>query len=610
MHGVESDNLDDVGLALKNAFAIVTLSALLSACAVAPKQQQPAQDLSDQPLAAAEARDHPDQAKEGEQAEKLPNVEMTPAMMAQLMQAEMAYKNGDWQGPYLTMMSLAQQTKDPRLAKRAAEMALSAKQADDALAAVKLWRQYAPDSEEASQYYLGLVILSDNLGEAESILKQRLADATPAARGLVMFQMQQLLLRAKDKEAAGAMLERLVAPYPNLMETHVVLAQAALARNDKAAAKREAQAALQLKPDSEIAALTAAQVSEDEGGAIKVLKDFLAAHPEAREVRSAYARLLVNEKQYEAARQEFLTLDKAQPDNPGTLYALGILSMQMNDRPAAEKYFSRFVDLMDKAPEDERDPTKAVMILSQIAEERGDYKAAADWLDRLDSEDPKVQFGAELRRAQLTAKQGDVAGARKLLGTLKTDDKTEQAQIVLVEAQILRDAGQAKDAFKLMEQGVKRFPDNMDFLYDYALMAEKMGKTAVMEKALRKVIAKSPDNMQAYNALGYSLADRNIRLKEAYRLISKALKMAPGDPFILDSMGWVNYRLGKLDEAETHLRKAYAVRNDPEIAVHLGEVLWKKGQKEDARKLWREAQAKDPKNDALKSTLARLHQTL
>ena len=595
---------------MKNAFAIVTLSALLSACAVAPKQQQPAPDLSDQPLAAAETRDHPDQAKEGEQAEKLPNVEMTPAMMSQLMQAEMAYKNGDWQGPYLTMMSLAQQTKDPRLAKRAAEMALSAKQADDALAAVKLWRQYAPDSEEASQYYLGLVILSDNLGEAENILKQRLADATPAARGLVMFQMQQLLLRAKDKEAASAMLERLVAPYGNLMETHVVLAQAALARNDKAAARREAQTALQLKPDSEIAALTAAQVSEDEGGAIKVLKDFLAAHPEAREVRSAYARLLVNEKQYEAARQEFLTLDKAQPDNPGTLYALGILSMQMNDRTAAEKYFSRFVDLMDKAPEDERDPTKAVMILSQIAEERGDYKAAADWLDRLDTEDPKVQFGAELRRAQLTAKQGDVAGARKLLGTLKTDDKTEQAQIVLVEAQILRDAGQAKDAFKLMEQGVKRFPGNTDFLYDYALMAEKMGKMAVMEKALRKVIAKSPDNMQAYNALGYSLADRNIRLKEAYQLISKALKMAPGDPFILDSMGWVNYRLGKLDEAETHLRKAYAVRNDPEIAVHLGEVLWKKGQKEDARKLWREAQAKDPKNDALKSTLARLHQTL
>jgi predicted Zn-dependent protease len=189
-----------LGFALKNAFAIVTLSALLSACAVAPKQQ-PAQDTSDQPLAAAEAQRRGAQ-DEPKSEENVPNVAMTSTMMSQLMQAEMAFKNGDWQGPYITLLSLAQQTKDPRLAKRAAEMALSAKQADDALAAVRLWRQFSPNSDEANQYYLGLVILSDKLGEAENILKQRLADATPGARGLVMFQMQQLLLRAKDKEAA------------------------------------------------------------------------------------------------------------------------------------------------------------------------------------------------------------------------------------------------------------------------------------------------------------------------------------------------------------------------------------------------------------------------
>jgi Flp pilus assembly protein TadD len=161
-----------------------------------------------------------------------------------------------------------------------------------------------------------------------------------------------------------------------------------------------------------------------------------------------------------------------------------------------------------------------------------------------------------------------------------------------------------------MEQGLKRFPDNTDFLYDFALMAEKMGKTGVMEKSLRQVIAKAPENHHAYNALGYSLADRNVRLKEAYQLINKAQKMAPLDPFIMDSMGWVQYRLGKLDEAEAQLRKAYQLRNDPEIAIHLGEVLWKKGQHDDARKLWREARAKDPKNDALKSTLNRLRASL
>jgi tetratricopeptide (TPR) repeat protein len=597
---------------LKNAVAIVTLSALLSACDVVPKQ--PPADYADQPLAAAEAADAsrngqapaaPDSADEN-----VPNVKLTPQMMTQLMGAEMAYKKGDWQGPYLTMMSLAQQTHDPRLAKRATEMALSAKQADDALAAVKLWRQYAPNSDEANQYYLGLVVLSDNLGEAESLLKQRLADATPGARGLVMFQMQQLMMRAKDKDAAAAMLERLVAPYPNMMESHVVLSQVALARNDKAAAQREAQAALKLKPDSEIAVLTLAQVSDSEAQATQVLHDYLDTHADAREVRVAYARLLVNAKQYDAARAQFLTLDKAQPDNPPTLYALGILSMQMNDQKAAEGYFSRFVDLAEKTPSEDNDPSKAILILSQLAEEQGDFKAALAWLDRLESDDPKLAFGAELRRAQLTAKGGDLPGARKHLSTLKTQDPAEQAQILLTEAQILRDAGKPQEGFRLLEQGAKRFPDNTDFLYDYALMAEKLGRTDVMEKTLRQVIAKQPNNQQAYNALGYSLAERNVRLKEAYALIDKALKMAPEDPFIMDSMGWVQYRMGRLDAAEAQLRKAYGLRSDPEIAVHLGEVLWKKGDKDDARKLFREAHAKDPKNDALKSALARLRTSL
>ncbi|WP_323144641.1 tetratricopeptide repeat protein [Massilia phyllosphaerae] len=589
---------------MKNAFAIVTLSALLSACAVTPKQ--PPQDTSDQPLAAAEAKAGTPVPPAEQSEDKLPNVQMTSAMMQQLLKAEMAFKNGDWQGPYLTMMSLAQQTKDPRLAKRAAEMALSAKQPDDALAAVRLWRDYAPGSDEANQYYLGLVILSDNLAEAEKLLTQRLAEATPGARGLVMFQMQQLVLRARDKDAAIAMLQRLVAPYGNMMETHVVLAQAALAKGAKEDAVREAQAALRIKPDSEIAVLTLAQVTEDEARTTKILQDFLAAHPEAREVRAAYARLLVNNKQFDAARKEFLVLDKSRPNDPATLYALGVLSMQLNDARGAEGYFTRFVDVTDKTPDQENDPTKALLILSQLAEERGDIKAATDWLDRIDSDDPKVQLSVALRRAQLLAKGGDLAGARKQLATLQPLDKAEQAQVVLVESQILRDAGKNQEAFKLMQDGVKRFPDNMDFLYDYALMAEKLGKVDVMEKSLRQVIAKVPDNQHAYNALGYSLAERNVRLKEAHELIQKALGMAPNDPFIMDSMGWVQYRMGNLSEAAAHLRKAYALRNDPEIAVHLGEVLWKMGQQEDARKLWREAKAKDPRNDALKSTLTRL----
>jgi Flp pilus assembly protein TadD len=212
--------------------------------------------------------------------------------------------------------------------------------------------------------------------------------------------------------------------------------------------------------------------------------------------------------------------------------------------------------------------------------------------------------------AVLTARLGDVAGARRQLAELKPSAPDDQAQVVQTDAQLLRDAGDHRTAYTVLENATKRYPGQPDLLYDYALVAEKLGMVDVMEKALRQVMIAAPDNQHAYNALGYSLADRNERLPEAHALIEKALQMAPGDPFIMDSMGWVQFRMGNLQEAESYLRRAYTLRNDPEIAVHLGEVLYAKGDLPGARQLWKEAQAKDPNNDALKSTLARLNQSL
>jgi Flp pilus assembly protein TadD len=601
---------------LKNAFVIVTLSGLLTACAVAP-QQQPVAQIAQEPAALEQAKAEAHaraetEAKEQAQAEieRLPKVELTSTLLNQLLRAEFAFRGGDWQGPYLTLMSLAQQTRDPRLARRAAEMALAARQPEDTLAAVRQWRQLDPQSDEATQYYLGMVILSDNISDAEEIFRKRL-DSTPAkVRGIVLYQVQQLLSRAKDKEAGNAMLERIVAPYRNTLEGHVVLAQGAMTRGDKAAAQREARAALALKPDSEIAILTLAQAGDNEGQVRELLAKFIAANPDAREVRAAHARLLVNEKQFEAARTEFQLLDKQQPDNVTTLYALGVLSTQLNDPSGAERYFTRFIDVLGRNPEDERDPSKALLILSQLAEERGDIKAAVGWLDKLPEGDEKTVFGAQLRRAQLLGKGGDVPAARRLLASIKPADPVAQAQLLAAEAQVLRDAGQSDQAFILMQGAAKRFPNNPDLLYDFALLAEKTGHLDVMEGSLREVMRLAPENHHAYNALGYSLAERNVRLDEARALIEKALAMAPEDPFIMDSMGWVEYRLGNLDAAEAHLRRAYGLRRDPEIAVHLGEVLWQRGKQADAQTLWREARAKDPQNDTLRSTLARLRQSL
>jgi tetratricopeptide (TPR) repeat protein len=587
---------------LKNAFdafVIVTLSSVLAACATVPSKAPAV--ATPAPVVDAAPVD-PDAG--------LPKVQLTGNLLFQLTRAEFEFRGGEYQGPYLTILSLAQQTRDPRLARRAAEMAITAKQADDALAALRLWRQISPESDEAAQYYLGLVILTDKFAEAEPILRSRLAAMPPEARGLALFQAQQLLARVSDKEAAAAMLSRLVAPYGNTLEAHIVLSQGAFARGNKAEAAREAKLALAMKPDSELAVLSLAQALDDDARVGALLKEFLDGYPNALEVRAAYARVLVNRKDYAAARTEFLTLQKAQPDNPAHLYALGVLAIQMNQPAVAEQYLTRFVDVLGASTSEDKDPSKVLVMLSQLAEERGDPKAALAWLDKVGTDDPKMNLAVQVRRAQLSAKQGDLPAARRILTGLNPTDPAEQVQLVGVEAQLLSDAGKQEEAYRLMEKAAAKNPTNPDLLYDFALMAEKAGHAEVMEKNLRRVMVLAPENQQAYNALGYSLAERNVRLPEALQLIRKAQGMAPDDPFIMDSMGWVQYRMGNLDEAEAQLRRAYGLRPDADIAVHLGEVLWKKGQKDDAIALWRAAHVKDPRNDALRTTLVRFKQSL
>ncbi|MBC7684126.1 MAG: tetratricopeptide repeat protein [Bdellovibrionales bacterium] len=593
---------------MKNAFIIVTLSGLMAACAVAPSAAPPLAAAPVEPLlldADAPAGPSADELAAAEEA-RLPKVQLTSELLYKLMKAELDFKNGTWQGPYNSMLAAARQTRDPRLARRAAEMALNARQSGESMAAVRLWRELAPGSEEAAEYYLGMAVLSDDLGEAEKIFARKLREASPKARGVAMFQVQQYLERATNKPAASLLLDKLLAPYADAFEARVLLAQNAFARGDAATAVRQAQAAVALKPDSEIAVLTLAQVTADQDAVVVLLEKFMAAYPKAREVRLAHARVLVSQKRYPQARKAFETMLAEQPDNAGALYALGIMSIQLSDSAAAENYFTRFIDLLDKSPDEARDPGKVLVILSQLAEERGDYKAASRWLEKVGQDEPDNYFAAQLKRARLVAKQGDTDGAIKQLGLLKASAPAEQAQVVSTQAQVLREAGRNEAAFAALADGAKRFPANPDLLYDYALMAEKTGRIELMETSLRAVMQQAPDNHHAYNALGYSLAERNVRLPEALALIQKAMAMAPDDPFIMDSMGWVQYRLGNLDQAEAHLRRAYALRGDVDIAVHLGEVLWHKGLKADAQKLWREARAKDPRNDTLKSTLARL----
>ncbi|HCY62467.1 MAG TPA: hypothetical protein DHV59_06490 [Oxalobacteraceae bacterium] len=544
------------------------------------------------------------QAGQAASGEPLPLVALSPDILYKLLSAEIATQRGAWKFAYMTNLGLAQQTRDPRLAQRAMEIALSAKQHDEALAAIRVWRTLAPESEQATQYFLGFLMLSDNLAEAGPLFAQRLQEIPAASRTMLMFQIQRLLARAKDKQAGFAILEQVLQPYLSIPETRLVLAQGALAAGNVERARQEAVAAQAAKPESELVALTMAQVTPDKTEAGKGLAAYLAKYPKARDARLALARLLIEQKQYDQARSQFEMLLKANPKDLSSLYALGVLSAQTRDNAAAEKYLGSYLDLMAAEPDEERDPTQALLLMSQLAEERKDTAAALKWLAQVDP--GEAWLGAQIRRAQLLAQRGDLIGARKLLMELTPQDEREQTQVLAAEAQILRDAGRLQEAIAVLDSGLKRNPNNTDLLYDQAMLAEKANQLVLMEKNLRKVISLAPKNQHAYNALGYSLADRNMRLPEALALISKARELAPEDPFIMDSMGWVHFRMGRLKEAEELLRRAFTLRPDTEIAVHLGEVLWVKGQKEDAQKYWRDAREKDPQNDTLKNTLIRL----
>ncbi|NBU26239.1 MAG: hypothetical protein EBS39_11630 [Gammaproteobacteria bacterium] len=225
------------------------------------------------------------------------------------------------------------------------------------------------------------------------------------------------------------------------------------------------------------------------------------------------------------------------------------------------------------------------------------------WLDRIT--DARDLLAAQLRRASIMARQGRVDDARKLIADVPARDESQARSKLLAEVQLLRENNRMTDAFALLAQALQKEPRDIDLLYEQSMVAEKLGRFDDMERLLRELIALRPDHQHAYNALGYSLADRNVRLEEARTLIRKALELSPGDASITDSLGWVEYRMGNTREALRLLDEAYRKRPDPEIAAHLGEVLWQLGQRDRARAVWKEGLLLNAANETLRETLKR-----
>ncbi|MBC3861212.1 tetratricopeptide repeat protein [Undibacterium jejuense] len=593
--------------------AYLTCAALLSACASLGGKTTSTGTDTNHAHEAAQAALAADKDLNGaappviENKEKLPNAVLTDELFYKILTAEIAYQRGSWQAAYVTLLTTAQQTRDPRLARRSAEIALSAKQAGEALVAIRLWRELAPDSNEATQYYLGFMVMNNNLSEIKQVFTEKLANADSKQYGVIMLQAQRLLSRARDKNAAFDVLEEILAPYKALPEAHLALAQGAYNKGDGQRAIIEAKIMLAAHPESQLAILTIAQASAQPDAA-QALAGFIAKNPGARDIRLAYASILIDLKQFDKAQEQFQLLLRDTPDDLNSMYTLGVLALGKNQLQQAEEYFLRYLKTLEEKSED-RDATSTYMNLAGIAIDRKDYKSAQEWLAKIESYEGRnpAWFNAQLRRASLLIKLSNTDEALSLLHELKPTAENDQLQVIQTEAQILRDTRQTDRAEQVFKAGLAAHPNSPDLMYDYAMLLESQDRVLQMETLLRKVIELAPNSQHAYNALGYSFADRNIKLEEALVLIEKANQLAPDDPFILDSLGWVKFRLAKYDEAETALRRAYELRPDADIAVHLGEVLWRAGNKDKAVKLWREARTKDPENSSLKSTLDRLN---
>jgi tetratricopeptide (TPR) repeat protein len=499
----------------------------------------------------------------------------------------------------------ARDSQDAQIARRATEVALFARQRDLALEAARLWSKLDPSADRAKQMVATLSQPGsggDIKAELERVLAEAGADSKTLADAFV--QLNQALAAQADKTVVYRLIVELAKPYPSVAEAHFAVALAGYNTGLSdleitAASIRAADRALELKPGWERAALIKADLlaKTSPEGAIRYLNGFLASVPESRAATGALAQLYVEQKRYGEARALFQRLLDEDKSDRDIQFAVAAISVQMKDYATAERMFE---ELRSAGV----DAGAVAFYLGQIAEETKRYdEAIARYREVTDGERAWI---ATLRIATVLAKKGDIEGARRYLASLKPENRERGIEVRQAEAQVLRDAGDYKGAYAVLSSALAAEPNSVELIYDVAMVAEKLDRLDEVESRLTRLIELRPDNPQALNALGYTLVDRTPRTAEGLKLIEKALTLAPEDPSILDSMGWAHFRMGNLGDSEKFLRRALADRPDPEIAAHLGEVLWAKGERDRAKEVWQSQLKETPDNALLLETVRRL----
>jgi tetratricopeptide (TPR) repeat protein len=504
--------------------------------------------------------------------------------------AEFAAQRGDISSALATHNRMARELHDPAIARRAVELAIRTRSFPAALQSAALLLELEPDSTLAREIIAALVGSDNDIGKAQSAISMLLEKSGDKAP--MLLQMGHLFAKYTDKRAVLEATRAIVKPYEDMAEAHYALGVAAFLADDEKAALEESRAALRSRPGWDQGAILRAQVLRKTapGDVIPFYEEFVARHPESAEVRMQLGRELATAKRLGEAREAFREAEKAAPKDGQAPYAIGLLSLQLEDYLEAQGAFSRALKLGYK------EPAAVYLGLGQASEGLKRYEEAIGWYQQVDSND---WVRAQLKIATLIARQQGLQAGREYLHKVATHSKADEVQVIQVEAQLLREAKAWQETYALLTDAAKKHPDSFELRYDRAMAAERVEKIDVLEEELREVIRMKPDYAHAYNALGYTLAEKTDRLEEARGLIEKAYKMAPEDPFVMDSLGWVHYRQGNLAESLRYLHKAYSARTDPEIAAHLGEVLWRSGQREEAQKVWRAALTENPDHETL-----------
>ena len=574
---------------------LVVGSLMLTACAQPPVRTDSSETETAQSEQGHSAM-HPEQQEQVVPA--YPNIELSSELLYEFLLTEVANQRGHTALAVESSSDLAKKTRDPRLAQRATQLALESGEMEKAIEAFRIWQEADPASTLANRMLASILLRGGKLDEAGVEFAKTLKDSGDSA-GHTFLQIYQMVAPYPDKNAGLKLLRDLAEPYPDFPEAHWVVAHMAYIANNNELALDEVRKAARLRPDWSMAVSLEAQLLQKDAPqqGLDILSRYLAKYPQLRDIRLQYARALLEQKKFKQSREEFQRLAKENPDNPELAFAIAMISLQLNDLQSAEE------QLQEALSKGKKEQDAVQYYLGQLSEmKERDDEALAHYREVKRGE---YLFSAQLRVASLLGKSGKLDEAREQLHRIQADNNQQRVRLLLSEAELLREAKQFGEAFSVLQQGLEKLPNHPDLLYETAMLADKTGKPAIFEQLMNKLIQVRPDHAHAYNALGYSFLERNERIPEAVKLVEKALELAPGDIAIMDSVGWGYYRLGKLDESLKLLRKAFAGNPDPEIAAHLGEVLWVRGDKEEAKKIWLDSLKANPGETHLQEVIKR-----